>query len=786
MGKYLVTSGSVFTPFSYDEITKPLAQMAEAHGKVQDAYDTIATESEALRHYIEQEPEDSMARAMYDGYMKKLQTLQDNLWQNGYTAQSRRDLSAARAGYASDVTRLASAIKQRQDKSKIFNDARLKDPTLITGRDPGLDPLDRFLKDDTYGSNWYSYSGKDFQKEVSDDAKERVDEWVKENAYLSGVDPNTPGYIMQKVSEGFSSDDVTYARDFASAFAGLYRNPKTRTQAVAIYESLQEGVDFNGEHIPDSSRILTGVLLNHLFASGVMNADVADSELARQINYGANGLSSAIGKTTITNLQDYEWIYANDPSKNKTGKKGSGDDEGTSGTYDPSGVIRETGRTKQAARISERLNESFYGSYVGPEGEAVSQNLIVPGEDGNVGMEVFDNFVDATNYVYRTKERDDILNKYGIDISDSKIEEDKGYKLIPIDEKSRPYLIRTYTSGVDPEDNALSYASYMIEKDGKVDPRATLEVAQATKAYHDRIKQLNELNKDKGIEVSDIAMSPQEEKKLRKKYNIDPRVDWKDVPLVIASQSKSWTVSDATLANHETPDILGNLENWIRLTYQSGGPNGVGSRLAFRRVDPTTGTVFGKGTKHGLKDVFNTDSNGNFKSSDLGLRAVTISPENFENGEITITTDKGSFVCSMDYLGEQMQSSLAGVYRTPQGGQIKLKDAIKLLMMPIEHAEDVLIGEDKFDADAWKDTMKLMFSRETLSAFGMTEPNGHMRNPSDIVRNDNLLANLYQLAVGLIGIKAGFIRDEKALQVYQSRSHTAGKKPITYIEQEEE
>ena len=112
MAKYLVTSGSSFEPFTYYQLVKPIAQMAEAHRSAQDAYDTITTESEALRRYIEQEPNDSAARSMYNNYMNRLNSLQQNLWDNGYTAQTRRDLSAARAGYASDITRLGTAVKQ--------------------------------------------------------------------------------------------------------------------------------------------------------------------------------------------------------------------------------------------------------------------------------------------------------------------------------------------------------------------------------------------------------------------------------------------------------------------------------------------------------------------------------------------------------------------------------------------------------------------------------------------------------------------------------------------------
>ena len=119
MARFIVTSGSHFQPLTYDELVKPLMQMTEAQNKAQDAYDQISMETNALENYISQNPGDENARAMYDNYKAKLSALQNNLWNNGYSSQTARDLSVARAGYAGDVTRLATAIKNTSRHSII-------------------------------------------------------------------------------------------------------------------------------------------------------------------------------------------------------------------------------------------------------------------------------------------------------------------------------------------------------------------------------------------------------------------------------------------------------------------------------------------------------------------------------------------------------------------------------------------------------------------------------------------------------------------------------------------
>ena len=91
MAKFLVTSGSHFEPFTYDELAKPIMQAVEAHNAAQEQYDTIADQAELLRRYVEQEPDNALVRQRYNDYMQKLESLQNNLWRSGFNASTKRD-----------------------------------------------------------------------------------------------------------------------------------------------------------------------------------------------------------------------------------------------------------------------------------------------------------------------------------------------------------------------------------------------------------------------------------------------------------------------------------------------------------------------------------------------------------------------------------------------------------------------------------------------------------------------------------------------------------------------
>lgn len=284
MAKYIVTSGTTFQPYSYEQLAAPLAQAAEIHRQTQDVYDTMGAETAAIRSYIDQEPEDSLARQMYQGYLDKLTALQDNLWQNGYNTQTRRDLSAAKFGFSDNILRLQNAIQTRQERSAKFWE-RANDKSNIMGTDPGSYSLDEYIKNDRFGQDFYSYNGVQFSQEVGADAQARIKEVF--DKYGPELKRYIPGYYTFEHQGGVRSEDVAAARD-----------------AILQRHSAEGGEDLYN-NLDEVGKVLADVLESHLVASGA-EGNVSQSELNRIINYGADGLSRAIGETSYQHVDD--WI----------------------------------------------------------------------------------------------------------------------------------------------------------------------------------------------------------------------------------------------------------------------------------------------------------------------------------------------------------------------------------------------------------------------------------------------------------------------------------------------
>lgn len=284
MPKFLVTSGSYFQPFTYDELSKPVVQVVEAHNAAQDAYDQLSMETSALGRYITENPDDVNAKRMYDSYLVKLNSLQDNLWNSGYNAATRRDLASARAGYASDITRLQAAIKARQERSQEYWKTRHEHPDMIMGRDPGESGLDNYLFNDLYGRDYYSYSGNDFAKMVGAEASARASEMLNDPQVKKN--PMLVGYLQMIERDGFTNKQVD------DAYAAVRK-------AVTGDMSDVANLDF-------ATGILANVLMSNLESSGA-KGNVSQDEFNRLLDYGKIGLSQAVGKTKVSTVADLQW-----------------------------------------------------------------------------------------------------------------------------------------------------------------------------------------------------------------------------------------------------------------------------------------------------------------------------------------------------------------------------------------------------------------------------------------------------------------------------------------------
>lgn len=557
MSKFIVTRNSYFEPLSYDEIVKPLAELQTQHNEAQEAYDKMAMNTAALENYISKEGEDdARAREMYNNYKTKLQTLQDNLWANGVNAQTRRDLSAARNAYASDITRLAKAVEARQAASKAYWEARHKDPSLITGADPGLSGLDRYLENDLYGQDYYSYSGKQFASEVAADAQARANEMLSDPEVVKN--PALQGYFLLKSREGYTSQEVQNAS---------YAVRAALSGDGSLYEKLNP-----------AEKILADTLSTHIESTGAAGKVDAD-QLGRLFNYGVEGLSQAIGKTSWSHLADKVW----DNEQKALAAKGTGTTNTVGGgyTFDDSPIERRSPLYDQIESQLRDQNSAY----------ADGKSIVMVAPDGTTRK--FDNIFQATDEIYNTKERREVRDSlHGLDVGLW----DKNQSVTFKDKDGKQHTWKATREG-----NKF----IVVDEHGR-------KLAKESEIFHNGVvnfeKHVQQYRKaNPNVSLHRVAISPVKEKSIRETLGLQPDTPTKfleglmsdmkyfDTPVTIAGTESGF--------DYYKKNLKASILNAIANAPKDKDGNLVkGSSYGFRKVDGNGNA--GKDVSVDLKEVF--------------------------------------------------------------------------------------------------------------------------------------------------------------------------------------
>lgn len=208
MSRFIVTSGSHFTPFSYDELVKPIAQYTEAYNTAQQEADTLAMQAGAIGSMLGNK--DVRAKEMFNSYMNDIDALANTMQSSGYNIGVARELSALRRRYGTDITKINAAITRKAEEIKSQDEQLKNDKTMMFARNARLASVDDYL-DDPYGNNTQSYSGAMLNaqaaalgKNIGRDLIENMDKWAP---ILGGQ------YFERNTFSGFHSNEVQAAID---------------------------------------------------------------------------------------------------------------------------------------------------------------------------------------------------------------------------------------------------------------------------------------------------------------------------------------------------------------------------------------------------------------------------------------------------------------------------------------------------------------------------------------------------------------------------------------------
>lgn len=302
MARYIVTSGTQFTPFTYDELAKPLAQMTEAHNEAQARYDELASNTAQLERYLSDNPDDDYARSIYDNYMTRLQTLQDNLYRNGFNQGTTRDLSLARTAYSRDIVPMTEAVGRRRKWSDAYKQMQIEHPEMILGRDPASYNIRDYMEDTNFGG-FRTYSTNQLTKDTAAAAAAAAKALAPRPRVWDTSSRVPAGYAEAEMTTGYTEAEVEKAMN-------AFRTGQTTTGDERSDELLN--------------------IANTIYSQSGMSEWQNDSPGAfdRAASAIGEGMRSAIGETKYEMIQRRDGIYspAYRAGASKTGKQESKDD----------------------------------------------------------------------------------------------------------------------------------------------------------------------------------------------------------------------------------------------------------------------------------------------------------------------------------------------------------------------------------------------------------------------------------------------------------------------------
>ena len=719
MPKFIVTSGSHFQPFTYDEMVKPLMQMAEAQNSAQDAYDLLSMETAALEDYLTENEDDAMARGLYNNYRQRLESLQNNLWGNGYTPQTRRDLALARTGYAQDIKgKLQNNIERRQAQSKAYWDMKHANPDMVMGRDPGSFGLDNYIQDPNFGNNWFAYSAKQFESEVGAEVEARAKGMLADLQDPNNVkkNPRLEAILTRVINQGVTNQETVLANAVVDDVYQLDENARRQ---------------YYLEHsTPDAVVIMSEALINRYNATGINDSDVIPSERKRLLDRGKAGFAKGVMQPKVDDIKDPEFELQ------MAIRKAQAESDIDFNNY----KRKKIWDAEQAAATAQADFMSWYDTYTeqlsGPNAkkamDATEDYDITPGPvvRGTNGAEAH-NKVEASDLVFMEQDAIDAYDKLGFD-----------YRLNPTTWMGKATPSSKYLQGeitVQTEDgpkvyetryapyakvrgrNGEGYVQYREKgSDGKfkVSIPLTDYYNEKRKAYEDNVRYYQEKEK----KIYDMAViNPEKRAKDYAEQGIDFKTPLSDFRSEVMHKSENATYDATRVYFGRKGTDKGEYADMLTSYLESGLE--LGSSLFDRgsiKKDPKrrsytgTGSYIHKITEHNTLEKKAADPDDAFdidKGKISNVNGVEITPEGLLEGYISgepyivFHTSRGRYAVGVKML---QSNGIEGIFRNliQQG----VRDANGTQVMP---SVAQIIEDDRISEPAKDAMLKAMAVRAT-------------------------------------------------------------------------
>ena len=210
-----ITNQTVFEPFTYDEIYKPLQESTAVHNQIADAY----AELDAKASVWENMANKATDAKTYNQYMKYANDLRRNvneLAARGLNTNSRNAFRQMFRRYQQEITPIENAYKTRAEQAKQQMDWHAKDPTVMFNFDAASMSLDDYLSNPSM--QYQAISGQALTQRVGN----AVANLKNQLRNVTGWAHTAEGQLLERIEQyGLTQEDMDLIRSNPSAYPAI-------------------------------------------------------------------------------------------------------------------------------------------------------------------------------------------------------------------------------------------------------------------------------------------------------------------------------------------------------------------------------------------------------------------------------------------------------------------------------------------------------------------------------------------------------------------------------------
>lgn len=225
------TIESSYKPFSFQELVTPYMLYKDAYDKQEANLEALYDKASAFSD-LDDLPEDSQARKIYDNYMSTLNAANKDFATNGLTMNNRGLYNDIRKRYQGEIGRLAQAKTKVDEINKLRLTQRMQDSSMLYSQENiGIDDLIGKNK-----PNMYSISGRylyDLGSKAGATSSSRI--WSNPEIKATA----NKFYMLASQSNGYTPEILAQMRDDFMSIPEFRKQVENAMKANGITDNLK-------------------------------------------------------------------------------------------------------------------------------------------------------------------------------------------------------------------------------------------------------------------------------------------------------------------------------------------------------------------------------------------------------------------------------------------------------------------------------------------------------------------------------------------------------------------